>query len=64
MTTFSPWNRGEFDMMDRERASQLTQENITLRHRAFLAAQEERELIAQWLLDRGHEDLGLAVRRG
>ena len=57
MTTFSPWNRGEFDMMDRETASQLTQENITLRHDVWLVAKAERDRISAWVIKRGHDDL-------
>ena len=58
------WNRGEFDQMDREEAARLRQENITLRHNAWLAAKAERERIADWLVGSGLEDLGAEVRAG
>jgi len=61
-------NRGLHDMLDRETAAQLIQENITLKHQAMIskikgnkASTDERRDIADWLCDEGHEELGLAV---
>jgi len=58
------FNRGPYDLIDKETAAQLHQENITLRHRAFIAAKLERRKIADWLVQCGLDDLGAEVRDG